>query len=96
MLLLSHRTYKLRWAYFSPIAGWALHFCLNAKTKQKNQGSQINTILIFTKPKCGRVILEQSSKLPGLTKVLLHLKWYLFVGQKHFCGYYYQNLQNIR
>ena len=53
-----------------PQAGRALHFCLNAKTKQKNQGSQINLIIIFTKPKFGRVIFEPSSQLPGLTKVL--------------------------
>jgi hypothetical protein len=74
MLLLNPRRQQLLWPYFSPLAGWALHFCLDAKTKQKNQGSQINTILIFTKPKCGRVIFERSSQLPGLTKVLFQLK----------------------
>jgi len=26
----------------SPQAGWALHFCLDAKTKQKDQGCQKN------------------------------------------------------
>lgn len=65
---------------FSPQAGWTLHFWLDPKTKQKNQGSRENGIHLFAMPKFGRVIFEPSSHLPGLTKASLQSVSHFFGG----------------
>ena len=68
-----------------PQAGWALHFWLDPKTKQKDQGSLKNRLRLFAMPKCGWVIFEQSSQLPSLTKALLQSTTYFSGGQWPQC-----------
>ena len=46
----------------SPPAGWAFHFFLDKKTKQKNQGSQRNVSCIFSMLKFGWVIFAASGQ----------------------------------